>query len=233
MKTKLSLFLYLIFGVTITFAANLEPELAKQTITEVLAEPEFQHTREEYRWEYIGDSSSKPELPKIDSSSFNFLNFIARLLELLLWILLGAGIIFLIIYVSRWLKLLPTPYNKSDSIAKPKPRLLNQELTDKLPINIPQTAWEFWQSGKTVAAISLLYRGALSVLITREGLNINNSATENECLRKVKSKQPPEISKYFSELTRTWQKMAYAGSLPSDIEAQQLCQEWQRYFGEK
>lgn len=229
MKTKLSWFLYLILGLTITFAANFEPELAKKTITEILAEPEFKHTREESRWQYIVESSSEPELPEI--SSFHFVNFIARLFELLLWILLGAGIIFLIIYVSRWLKPSRPLSTNSDYIANPKPRLLNQEIKDSLPMDIPKTAWEYWQSGKTVVAISLLYRGALSVLVTRYGLNINNSATENECLRKVKYNQPIEIYSYFFKLTRIWQKIAYAGRLPNDIEAQELCEEWQRYFG--
>jgi hypothetical protein len=233
MNPKLSLFLILGLIITNVFAA-VESELAKETITEILAEPAFKHTREEFHWEYIGESSFKPELPKTDLSSFDWINLIAKLFELLLWVLLGTGIIFLIIYISRWLKLLPplSNNNESDSVtANPEPHLLNQKIKDSLPIDIPKTAWELWQSGKTIIAVSLLYRGALSVLITREGLNINDSATESECLRKVKSNQPIEISVYFSELTHTWQNMAYAERLPSNIEVEQLCQEWQRYFG--
>jgi len=227
---KNTCFLILCLVIITNTLSAVEPEQAKPTITEILAEPAFKHTREESRWQYIGESSAEPELPKIDSNSFNFINLIATLFEFLLWILLGAGIIFLIIYVSRWLKPL-RPHSDSDYVASPKPRRLNQEITDSLPMDIPKTAWEFWQAGQTIAAISLLYRGALSVLVTREGLMINDSATESECLRKVKSKQTIEISKYFIELTRTWQKLAYAGRLPSDIEAQRLCEEWQRYFG--
>ena len=235
MKNKLSWFLYfnLILGLTTTFAANVEPELAKQTITEILAEPTFKTTREEYRWQYIGESSSKYEPQTIEYNLLNFTHFIARLVELLLWILLGAGIIFLIIYISKRLNRLPqlSKSSKSDSILNPKPQLLNQDFKDNFPMDIPKTAWESWQSGERVAAISLLYRGAISVLVTRDGLNINDSATESECLRKVKSNQPIEISKYFSKLIRNWQQLAYAGRLPNDIEAQELCQEWQRYFG--
>ncbi len=230
MKTKLSFFLILCFCVINTVSA-VEPELAKQTITEILSEPQFQHTREESSLEYIGKYNSKPELPEIDSS-FQFVGVIATFFEFILWILLGTGIIFLIIYVSRWIKPLnPISNSESDYIASPHTRPLNQEIKQSLPIDISKKAWEFWESGDAVAAISLLYRGALSVLVTREGLNINDSATESECLRKVKYKQPVDISSYFSGLTRTWQNMAYAGRLPSDIEAQRLCKEWQRYFG--
>ena len=228
MKIKLSFFFILFCILANTFAA-VEPELAKQTITEILAEPKFQHSREESRFQYIGDS--EPEQPEINSS-FQFINVIATFFELLLWILLGAGIIFLIIYISRWIKpLSELSNNEPDYIASPKTQLLNQEIKNSLPMDISKKAWEFWQSGDAVAAISLLYRGALSVLVTRDGLNINDSATESECLRKVKYKQPVDILSYFSGLTRTWQNMAYAGRLPSDIEAERLCKEWQQYFG--
>jgi hypothetical protein len=214
--------------------ALAQPEMAKQYITEILSQPEFQTTREESRWQYIGESSSQEKPERVDEStsmSFDFIGVIAQLFELVLWILLGVGIILFIIYGSRWLKHLRSEKTaKSDYIATP--RLLDKGFKNAfLPTDISQQAWTLWQSGEATAALSLLYRGALSVLTTRDGLSIDESATENECLRLVKSKQAFELTAYFSGLTRVWQNIAYAGRLPSDVEAQRLCREWQRYFG--
>ncbi len=214
----------------IATTALAEPKKAKEYITEILSQPEFQTTREESRWRYIGESSIKEREPT-EPISPNFIGFIAQLFELLLWILLGVGIVLLIIYGSRWigqLRLQKTP--KSDYTATP--HLLEKGIKKALlPTNISQEAWKFWQSGEPLIAISLLYRGALSVLITRDELNIDDSATENECIRLVKQKQAVELTTYFSGLTRAWQKIAYAEQQPSDIEAQRLCEEWQQHFG--
>ncbi|MEN8218416.1 MAG: DUF4129 domain-containing protein [Pseudomonadota bacterium] len=235
MKSYISL---LIFGLSLTSAALAQPEMAKQYITEILSQPEFKTSREESRWQYIGESSSKdssqekPErMAESTSMSFDFIGVIAQLFELVLWILLGVGIILFIIYGSRWLKQLrPEKTAKSDYTATP--RLLDKGLKNAfLPTDISQQAWTLWQSGEATAALSLLYRGALSVLVTRDGLSIDESATENECLRLVRYKQAVELTAYFSGLTRVWQNIAYAGRLPSDVEAQRLCREWLRYFG--
>jgi len=211
----------------------VDPEAAKQYIAEILSEPDFKTTREEYQWRYLGECTPKEEQePQSTAVSFSFIGVIAQLFELLLWVLLGAGIIVLVIYGSRWLEQWrPRKANRSDYVATP--RLLNQEIINGqiLPTDISQQAWTLWQSGQPVAAISLLYRGALSVLIAREGLTINDSATENECLRLVKYKQPVELTGYFSGLTRAWQNLAYANRLPSETDAQRLCHEWPQYFG--
>ncbi|MDM8557762.1 DUF4129 domain-containing protein [Candidatus Parabeggiatoa sp. HSG14] len=208
--------------------------MAKQYITEILLQSEFQTTREEYRWNYIGESGdiSLGEQNGESPGYYGFVKSIAQLFELLLWILLGVGIILLLIYSSRWLERLhPQKIVKSDYT--PAPHLLAKNFkADSLPTDISQQAWTLWESGKTSAAISLLYRGALSILMTRDGLNIHNSATENECLRLVRYKQSVELSAYFAGLTRIWQNIAYAKRLPNDIEAQNLCKEWQQYFGE-
>ncbi len=220
---------------TVESKQPVDPEDAKQYIAEILSEPDFKTTREEYRWRYLGEwtTDETPERTEESTSvSFSFIGFIAQLFEFMLWILLGVGIIVLVIYGSRWIeRWYPRQSKQPDYVATP--RLLNQEIIigQISPKDISQQAWTLWQSGNPVAAISLLYRGALSVLRTREGLTINDSATENECLRLVKHQQPVELTGYFSSLTRAWQNLAYAKRPPSEIEAQRLCHEWPQYFG--
>ena len=239
----LTFFIIIIFT-TPTFAEPskpIDPKKAKQYIAEILSQPEFKTTREESYWKYIGESSSEDTTTKADttsaepfklpSMSFSFIGIIAELFELLLWILLGIGIILLIIHGSRWWKQVQKqPTIKQDYTATP--RLLDKFVTnDFLPTDIPQRAWTLWQAGDVLVAISLLYRGALSVLITRDGLAINESATEKECLRLVRYKQHIELTAYFVNLSRAWQNIAYAGRQPNYITAQQLCEGWRQYFG--
>jgi len=262
MKIYISL-LMVYLSISSTVLATVDPKMAKPYIADILSQPEFKNTREEYRLEYIGEFSLKEGAQEtlkegaqetlkegaqetlkegteetlkegtqktLKEGAEETQNIgLAQVLELLLWILLAVGLIRVIIYVSPWLEQL-RPQKQGDTA---NPRLLDKEVKKaqmSLP-NISQQAWTFWQTGASRTAISLLYRGALSVLNTRNGLNIDDSATESECLRRVKNTQAIELMNYFDGLTRVWQNIAYAGRQPSELEVQQLCQEWQVYFG--
>jgi len=229
MKTLIFLILSLIFSTTcLAEASPVKPEIAKQYITEILSQPDFKTTREESRLHYLGESSENtPTTDATPPISYSFIGLIAKLFELLLWILLGVGIIVLVIYGSRWLEHLQKNIKQDNYTATP--RLLKKGVkTTHLPLDISKQAWKLWQSGKASAAISLLYRGAISVLTVRHRLSINDGATENECLRRVKSKQPIELYNYFAGLTRVWQNIAYASLQPSEAEAQRLCEQWEQ-----
>jgi len=246
MKSYISLLMvYLSISSTVLAQETVDPKMAKQYIADILSQPEFKNTREEYRLEYIGELSLKEGAQEtlkegaqetlkkgaqetLKPRSLENIG-LAQVFELLLWILLAVGLIRVIIYVSPWLEQL-RPQKPTDTA---NPRLLDKEVKKAQMImpNISQQAWTFWQSGSSRTAISLLYRGALSVLNTRDGLNIDDSATDSECLRVVKKTQTNELIIYFSGLSRVWQTIAYAGRLPTELEVQRLCQEWQVYFG--
>jgi hypothetical protein len=210
-------------------AQSIEPQQAKQYITEILQQPEFQTKQTECHWDYQESAASQPKQHAIEID-INWIGAIAQLLEILLWIFLGMMIWLLFIYGSRWLEQLrPLQINKKSTFT-PTPRLLDRTpLLSELPLAIPQHAWTLWQAGEKPAALSLLYRGALSVLNARHGLAIQASATENECLRFVKQ-QSPELTHYFSQLIQIWQQIAYAHRLPQDTEVQSLCEKWPHYF---
>jgi Domain of unknown function (DUF4129) len=221
--------------VTLAMAAqSIEPQQAKQYITEILQQPEFQTKKTECHWDYQEAATSQPisQPPKHAMEiDINWIGAIAQLLEILLWIFLGMMIWLLFIYGSRWLEQLrPSQINKKSTFT-PTPRLLDKTPPlSGLPPAIPQHAWKLWQAGEKQAALSLLYCGALSVLNTRHGLAIQASATENECLRFVKQQQSPELIHYFSQLIQIWQQIAYAHRLPQDTEVQSLCEKWPHYF---
>jgi hypothetical protein len=213
---------------------SVDPQNAKAYINEILSQPAFETSRQESYWRYIGndanESEKQNEVEEPLSNSSYLMTFVAQLVELVLWILLGVILLFLLIYGLRWLKPLPAEKTKQEVYTASPEELTKSEKKVILPKNIAEQARKLWQSGEASGALSLLYRGALSVLITRDGLMIDEGATENECLRLVQLKQSLELSMYFSELTRTWQKLAYAHRIPSEAEAEELCNKWPQYF---
>ena len=220
-----------------TFTSEpVNPELAKKYITDILRQPEFQTTREEQHWQRIDESGDEPtvteEVPEDFSLLPGLIVILANSLEILLWILLGLVIVFLLRRAPHWLEKFSFQ-TKDQPIHVVQPRILDESLKDNpfaKSSSLSRQAWAIWQAGQPRVAISLLYRGALAILISRHKLAILDSATESECVRLVERHQPVELFNYFSELTRHWQSVAYAQRFPSDMEAQQLCKEWAQYF---
>jgi hypothetical protein len=215
-------------------AQSVNPQQAKQYITEILQQPEFQTKQTHCHWDYQESASSQPTSPlqrHTATIEMNWIGTIAQLLEIFLWICLGIIILLFFFYGYRWLEQLKPKRIDPKPNYIPTPRLLdkNQPLIG-LPPNIPQHVWTLWQTGENQAALSLLYRGTLSILNTRDNLAIQASATENECLGFVKQQQPSELTNYFFQLVQCWQQVAYAQRLPSDTKVQFLCEKWSDYF---
>lgn len=95
---------------------------------------------------------------------------------------------------------------------------------ESLPGDIGAAARALWQRGEQRAALSLLYRGALSRLVHGHGVPIRAASTERECLALSAQRLPPASLAFLSELVAGWQAVAYARrELPAEtLEA--LCQ---------
>jgi hypothetical protein len=62
-------------------------------------------------------------------------------------------------------------------------------------------------------------------------VEIQESDTEGDCLRRVMQAGADVHPDYFRGITGTWTKLAYAGISPPDLEVQALCRQWP--FGER
>lgn len=96
---------------------------------------------------------------------------------------------------------------------------------ESLPKDIPGQAMELWLAGRKQEALGLLYRGAISRLIETARLEIAESDTESDCLRRVAAGSPV-YEGYFGGLTRVWMRLAYARITPHDQEVGELCSAW-------
>ncbi len=113
-------------------------------------------------------------------------------------------------------------------VIKPLPRIvMGMEVApDTLPADVPTAAWQLWQQGKHQEAIALLYRGSISRVIEIGHLEIQESDTEGDCMRRVEQAGANAHPDYFRRLTRLWINLAYASLHPADADVQQLCQQW-------
>ncbi len=102
---------------------------------------------------------------------------------------------------------------------------------ESLPVDVPTAAWALWQQGRKQEALGLLYRGAISRVMEAGRVEIQESDTEGDCLRRVEDAGDAACSGYFKGITHAWMRMAYAGMDPPDAEVEALCKQWP--FGER
>lgn len=228
---KLNLIGLLISVMSLTAVGTLAQEIspAKQAITTILASPEFETHRKEPRLKYLGEKSTK-----FATESFHFNNFsielIASLLEVLLWCVLAIAIISFAFRGRKWLGGWHFAKPRQTDVTSPPQWRTKNPQDSTHPDHLPEHAWQLWQAGQRAQALSLLYRGALMVLTTRDKLTVPASATEGDCLRLIQYSQSAELRAYFSELTRYWQATAYAQCFPADETVHSLCDKWAHYF---
>ncbi len=207
------------------------PHAVEQALTEVLAAPEFVACRSERRWDWLAPKNravqSRANTPPLLWDNLG--RMLAAAMEWVLWGMLGVALVALGLYLKPWIRWLDW---QSLAPRRPAPptQLMGLDIRpEQLPADIPAAAWQLWQGGAAEAALSLLYRGALAVLVQRAVL-LADSATEADCLHQVMQHQPPPVGQFFTELTQSWLLAAYAHRLPATPQVQQLCQQWPQHF---
>jgi hypothetical protein len=73
--------------------------------------------------------------------------------------------------------------------------------------------------------LALLYRAEILWLVEHRQLELGESATEYDCVRRVAAADAGSAG-YFKRLTGAWVMHAYGARTISDEEAGQLCRNW-------
>ena len=94
---------------------------------------------------------------------------------------------------------------------------------ESLPDDVGAAAWALWQAGEVPAALSLLYRGALSRLIHKFNVPITSSATEGECLDLARGRLETTALRYVTQVVRAWEANIYGGRTLSNAMGEALC----------
>lgn len=158
---------------------------------------------------------------------------VAVWIEGFLWFLaaiLFGAIAYLIVVNSRHLSVVKGYFGFKRGTTK-KVQVFDLDIAPKsLPSDIPSAAKTLLSAGQQREAMSLLYRGALSRLVHRYGMEITDSATERQCVELVTLEQPKERIDVFALLTRYWLEVAYGRNGISDEQVSVLCEKWAPAF---
>lgn len=95
---------------------------------------------------------------------------------------------------------------------------------ESLPTDVGAAAWLLWQRGEARAALSLLYRGALSRLVHGHGVPIRAASTERECLLLAAPRLGAPAQVFLQQLVSSWQAVAYAQRPVAEAQMEALCQ---------
>ena len=214
-------------------AQATQTSTAKQTIVDVLKQPEFDEYKETTGWRYRGPGSwwneSKDSPSKSPSTAWMALGHaLASALRALGWIAVAAIVVAALVYASRYLAgggaLRATRW-------QPPGALFGLDVRpESLPDDIAARALELIAAQRIAEALGLLYRGALSQLVHHDGVELASGATEGDCLRAVAERKPPATSDYFGRLVQAWSAAAYANRIAQQALAEALAHEWRTHF---
>lgn len=160
----------------------------------------------------------------------DFGRWVSEIGRVLVWVAGGVLVAALVLGLRHWVRV------RAGAVRGTAARALPSHVRDldirpeSLPEQIGRAAAALWQRGETRAALSLLYRGALSRLVHQHEVPIRASSTEGECLALAARRLPPERSAYFSRLVGAWQRAVYGARLPASDEVLALCAEFDRQW---
>ncbi len=214
-------------GPTAAPAPATETGSPQQVAERVLAGPDFgrERTTHDWKWRFGGDGQGRRA-----SGRFS-LSWVGPFLEAGLWLLLGAGVAALLVFAVRRRGFLA---RGSAPPVAPLPLPIAAGTgpnAEPLPADVAAEALRRFEAGRSVEALSLLYRGALRALAARRGIEVDPSWTEGECLRRLVQQVSPPTASELERLTRAWQGAAYARRPVPGEEMRSLCAEFGRHFG--
>lgn len=207
---------------TVTPAHAAGGGAADEAVREVLKAPEFEvHKEQSKRWvpEFDDKESKKKGKPW-------HLEAVAAVSQMLFWLLVAGLVAWLIYYLVNNRHLFLVRGARKAEVAPPTVIMGMNITRASLPDDIVAAARAAWAAGDFKEALSLLYRGSLSWLVTRRRVPISDSDTEEECLAQVILAGPQTEADYFRQLTGAWVQAAYALLPVSNAEMDTLCDSW-------
>jgi Domain of unknown function (DUF4129) len=143
----------------------------------------------------------------------------------LVWLGMAALAALLIVHVRRWIavrgdaaggRALTLPSHVRDLDIRP----------ESLPDDLPAAVRALWQRGESRAALSLLYRGALSRLVHDHAVPVRAASTEGECAALAARHLDAARGAFVARLIGLWQLAVYGARLPDGSAVMAVCDEF-------
>ena len=224
----LALVCFIFFPVP-SYAADKD---ARAEIAEVLKAPEFPHYRETQRWAPRDPRPAKESPEERDargeSDWLRGIGFaLAKGAQVLFWALAACALAYALWWAAR---MLPRSRAPAAEPYRAPASLFGMELApEQLPPDVAAAALALARAGKVREALGLLYRGALSDLVHRRGVELLASHTEAEALAVACRKLNVPGGLYLETLVKAWRESAYARRDPAPRELERLAQDYRSF----
>lgn len=200
------------------------PPPPAKVIKEVLKHPDFDPWRPTDRWMPVEKPQEKEdeELPDPDSSPFPFAAIGQIIAEAMPYVLGIIGLMLVTHLTIIFLRSRPKSSKELEKAAAADDDHLPLKRAT-LPDDVVAAARSAWQRGQQELALSILYRGAIAFFARSVGVDFPEGATEQECIALVRRKAPQgAATDAFIGIAKSWQRCAYAHTLPSASEFEGL-----------
>jgi len=212
-------------------AFGTTPDDVARALTTVRGDPNLGGPRTErsLRLKPDDDKKRKPEAPA--PWLFDLVRWMSEAGRGLMWLLGAIAVALLIVFAWRWVRV------RADAVAGraavlPPSHVNDLDIRpDSLPDDIAGNARALWQRDEQRAALSLLYRGALSRLVHEHGVAIRGASTEGECVALAHEAMPAAGGAFFERLVGAWQVAVYAARLPDAASVAVLFDGFDAHFG--
>jgi hypothetical protein len=149
--------------------------------------------------------------------------------RLLVWLAGALALALLLVGLRRWMRARADARAPDLGVLPSHVQSLDIR-PESLPDDVGQAAAALWQRGEHRAALSLLYRGALSRLVHDHAVPIRAAATEGECLALATRALDAGRGDFFARLVRAWQLAVYGARLPADADVLALCRDFDSHL---
>ena len=207
---------------------HLDAVRVEAAASAVRADPDLGGVRKESTWRFRDSAQPDPPTPPLP-----WLVALARWLaeggRVLVWLLAAVVLAVVLVTARRWLAV------HGDSIGTRGVRLPShvRELDirpESLHVDIGAAVRELWLAGERRAALSLLYRGALSRLVHSYQVAIGDASTEGDCIRLARAALPPPRGDFVTALVDAWQLAVYGGRPLATEHVLRLCADFDRFL---
>lgn len=217
-------------------AAEPAPDLrsVEAAVEKMRADPALggMKTERQLRFKSSGTAASAPARRNepLPAWLVDLLRWIAEGGRVGIWFAGAAALAIVLVLARRWMQVRGRALPDA-ALARPSHVRDLDIRPESLPPDIGEAVRALWLAGEQRAALSLLYRGALSRLVHGHAVMIDEAATEGDCLRLANGSLPREGGEFFARLVRAWQFAVYGGHPPAAAEVMALCDGFDRELG--
>jgi len=206
-------------------------EQVNAEVEKLRADPDLSgvHKQKTLRFKKDEDKKKKAEPNSLPDWLRNFARWMTEAGRAVVWVLGGLAVALFIVGLRHWIRVRAGAVKGPHAALPSHVRDLDIR-PESLPDQIGAAAAALWQRGEHRAALSLLYRGALSRLVHQHAVPIRAASTEGECVALAAARLPPERSAFFGRLVSAWQLAVYGARLPESSSVLALCADFDTQF---